>query len=311
MTEGGAIAKDSANGWAARPGRSDRSAASDIDPLFTVDAMAAVRGHPLFRRTAESICATAMAVFEEYDPDVRWMVRDFGRVAIGIALAVLDLGPSGVTAGILAKTCVENGACSRARALAFVDHGLGVGLLDLTPGVQSWTKRRLIVRPAFRHIFRAPPIRVIGAALELAPDLAEAAPRLADDSKFALGILAIGYLAKNARRLGVPPNPIMEFFIARECGLLVLQHLAGQQASGRERLLQAARIVKFDVARRCGISRAHLDTLLADAEGAGLLSLAGRNRAIFDPALDEAFSQWAVLQIQGLRYMARAMAATV
>ncbi len=311
MTESGPMATNSEAGLAARLEHPSGSPTSDVDPLFTIEAMAAVRRHPAFRRTAESICATAIDLYEDYDSDVRWMVRDFGRVAVGIALLVLDLRSSGVTTSQLARICVENGACSRARALAYADRGLGAGLLELDPGVQSWTKRRLIVRPAFRHIFRAPPMRVLRAALELAPDLAEAAAHLADDGKFALGMLAIGYLAKNARRFGIPPNPVMEFFIARECGLLVLQHLAGRQASGRERLLENARILKFEVAQRCGVSRAHLDTLLADAAAAGLLSLPGRKRVIFDPALDEAFSQWAVLQIQGLRYMARAMTAAV
>jgi hypothetical protein len=237
------------------------------------------------------------------------MLKDVGRTAVYVAIVILDSLPFGVTPGQLAKICFANSVCSRARALAFVSHGLATGHLVLIPGPQSWTKRRLIPQPAFRDILRGILAGLMGAGQDIAPELSDTIPLLADDRHFAVAMTALGQIATQAARLGVSPIPAIEFFTERDGGLRMLQHLAGRQEPLRARLLDTAQLFKTEVARRCGVSRIHLDTVLADAAQAGFLSMPTPNRVVFAPALDEAFERWVILQIQSLRYIARAMRA--
>jgi hypothetical protein len=285
----------------------DTGAAPTAGPLFAEKRLAALRRHPLFTSTAERVSRAELEVYAGFDATARWMFKDLGRAAMYLALVVLDRMPGGATAGVLARACVAGGAGSRARVLAFVDRGLASRCFTLAPGSQPWTKRRLILAAAFRNILRRSMSATMNAVSEMAPDVADAVPLLADDDRFAAAAAALAVLARDGAALGMPPMPAVAFFIHRDGGLRMLQDLVGRQKPDRSRLLTAAQLPMTEVAERCGFSRIHLETLLEDAAAAGLLSRPTRDVVIFSAPLNADFERYIAVQIEGLRFVARAM----
>jgi hypothetical protein len=83
-------------------------------------------------------------------------------------------------------------------------------------------------------------------------------------------------------------TPPVAFFLDREAGMLLLLDLIGAQEPGRRRLLEAARISRSAVSRRYGVSRAHINKLLAES---GYIESVERDRVVFKPALSRAMER--------------------
>lgn len=285
----------------------DTRAAPTAGLPFVKARLTDLRRHRLFRSTAECVSRAELETYAGFDATARWMFKDLGRAAMYLALVVLDRMPGGATAGVLVSACVAGGAGSRARVLAFVDRGLSSRCFTLVPGSQPWTKRRLILEGAFRDTLRRSLSGAMNALRNIAPEVADAVPLLCDDDRFAAAAASLAVLARDGPALGMPAMPAVAFFIHRDGGLRLLQDLVGRQEPDRARLLTAARLPMSEVARRCGVSRIHLETLLEDAAAAGLLSRPTRDLVAFSAALNEDFERYVAVQIEGLRFIARAM----
>jgi DNA-binding transcriptional regulator LsrR (DeoR family) len=101
------------------------------------------------------------------------------------------------------------------------------------------------------------------------------------------------------------PSGIM-LFLERECGMRILQHLMQEQAPDRERMLESAPISRNQLSQLYGVSRAHINRLLADAEARGLLSFPTPRRVVFSPELSEDYERTMAAVIQ--RYHAAYLA---
>jgi len=304
---------DSVRPWSAdgamdggRPGP-DAPWALSAKALFGEEALRAVTRGPRFRAVAEASTAEAMRHYRGLDVASRWLLKDVGRTSIYVAALALHALPGGLTMSGLTSAVVASGAASRGRVVAFVDYALAAGRLDIAPGSLPWTRRPLIPRPAFVDVLRDRLAGFLAVMGPLDPSLTHAAPRLSDNGVLVAGYLRIAQVAASMRALGAPRLTRIEFFLDRDGGMKVLQDLVGRQEPDRARLLEVATISRTQIAQACGVSRVHLNTLLEDAEAAGLLTRVGRNSIVFDPALNDSYELWVAMQVQVARLAADAV----
>lgn len=285
--------------------------AGSLDPnaLFGEDALRGVVRDPRLRGVAEALAAEASAHFQGLDGASRWLLKDLGRTTIYVGAFALYAFLGTLTQSGLIAALTASGVARRSRVIAFVDRAIATGRLAVAPGSSPWTQRPLIPRPVFVEVLRdllAGGLRAIGP---IDPTVALAARSLSSDRTLAAAYVTLGRTSGALGALGAPLLPRIEFFMQRDGGLKVLQELLLDQDPGRVRLLEAARLSKSDIARRGGVSRIHLNTLLADAEAAGLLTRVGHGRIVFDPALSDSYELWVAIQIQGARLVAETILA--
>ncbi len=277
--------------------------------LFSEAALREVARGPRFRGVAEASAAEAIAEFQRLDAASRWLTKDLGRTSIYVAAYVLNALPGGLTLSGLIEPLVANRVAKRGRIVAFVERALGTGHMEVAPGHLPWTQRRLLLCPPFVDVLRDRAVGALNTFGPLDPTSASAALRLSDDRILEVAYMKVAQITALAQSWGVPSLPRIEFFMRREGGLKILQGLLLRQSPGRARLLEAAVFSKTDLARSCGVSRIHLDTLLEDAESEGLLVRAGRGGVVFDAALSDSYMLWVAMQAQGARLVAEAVLA--
>lgn len=279
---------------------------ADETDLLSDAAVARMRAHPRFRAAVEAFAAQALGDYETQDTATRWLLKDLGRASLYMGCAILDGAPGGLTVAALAASAEAHNICSRGRVLAFVRYALDTGRLVLPPGPEPWVRRRLTQRPAFIDPLR----RRLRGALEttalVAPEVAAALTALGSDAvvRQATGALAF-LLAARPELNRNPGGPLRQVFLSRDGGARVLQHLMLSQSPGRERLVQAARLSRAALARRYGVSRTHINRLLADAAAAGALRLAAPDEVSFSPAFSEEVEAFYAGQFQVMRTIAR------
>ena len=69
----------------------------------------------------------------------------------------------------------------------------------------------------------------------------------------------------------------------------LLQHFLSRQPPDRNRFLEDVRFSRADLARRAGVSRAHLNDLFSQSEAASVLSLPEPGRIAFSDRLSDDF----------------------
>jgi hypothetical protein len=277
--------------------------------LFSETALRGVGRGPRFREVAEASAAEAIAEFQRLDPASRWLMKDLGRTSIYMAAYVLSALPGGLTLSGLIAPLVANRVANRGRIVAFVERALATGRLEVAPGPLPWTQRPLILRSAFVEVLRDRAVGALTIIGRVDPTCALAATRLSDDRALEVAYFKTAEITALVQTWGAPHLPRIEFFMTRDGGLKILQGLLLRQPSSRARLLEASTFSKTDLAKRCAVSRIHLDTLLEDAESEGLLVRAGRGAVMFDPALSDSYELWIAMQIQAARLVAEAVLA--
>ena len=277
--------------------------------LFSEAALREVARGSRFREVAEASAAEAIAEFQRLDPASRWLMKDLGRTSIYVAAYVFSTLSGGLTLSGLIAPLVANGVANRGRIVAFVERAVATGRLEVAPGALPWTQRQLILRPAFVEVLRDRAFGALTIVGRSDPASALAATRLPEERALKVACSKTAEITALMRTWGAPRLPRIEFFMTRDGGLKILQGLLLSQPSSRVRLLEAARFSKTDLAKRCAVSRIHLDTLLEDAESQGLLVRAGRGAVTFDPALSDSYELWIAMQIQATRLVAEAVLA--
>jgi CRP-like cAMP-binding protein len=144
----------------------------------------------------------------------------------------------------------------------------------------------------------------------LAPEVASTLPRLVSDTLVQQTTVTLAMLLATRPELTANPGgPLREIFVAREGGMRIVQHLLLRQSKTRGRFLQAAPLSRADLSRNHGISRTHINRLLAEAEAAGVLSLDGPNRVVFSPAFSDEVEAYIAGMLQVNRLVVRSLAA--
>ena len=281
----------------------------DADPLSD-GAVARTRAHPRLRAAAEAMAASALTTYQEQDAASRWLLSDLGRTSLYWGAVILDNTSEGLTPAGLIALAATSGSASRGRAIAFLQYAESRGLLNGAPGDAPWSRRRLSPTPAFFAPLRRRMREAIAAAALVAPEAADALPRLQSDAGVTAAVGATAALTAARPELGRRRGGAFRaIFLPRDAGMRLLQELMLAQPAGRSRLLETALINRSALARRHRVSRTHVNRLLAEAEAAGALSLDGSRRVVFAPAFSDDVEAYYAGMVQVLRVVAASLVA--
>ena len=281
--------------------------ADEADPLSD-GAVSRVRGHPRFREAAEAFAAEALRDFELQDQATRWLLKDLGRASLYMACAILDLQPQGLSVTGLCAAAVSSGVSSRGRVLAFAHYALDTGRLTLPPGPDPWVRRRLTLTPVFMEQMRRRMRGSLESTALVAPEVEAALPKLKSDAVVSQAAAAVALLLKARPELNRNPGgPLRQIVIARDGGMRVLQHLMLRQDPGRERLMQTAHLSRAELSRRFGVSRTHINRLLAAGKQAGALTVTASEHVVFSPAFSDEVEAYCAGQFQVMRVIAQTL----
>jgi hypothetical protein len=269
---------------------------TDIATLFSTEALAALRARPDFRGVVEELIAEGLAHYRGLDQVGRWMFADIGRTALYTSTVVLDALPGGVTVAALAASAEGSRASSRGRVAQFIRFAQDAGEIAVPAGHEHWTRRRLILRPAFIERLRQRGLVQARAAAKIAPEIEPLIDALSDEAIFRR-FLSWGAALSTPERMVGPTTPVT-MFLRRHSGLRILNHLTLAQSQNRAHLLEEAPLSRNQLSQLYGVSRAHINRLLADATAQGLLHCPSPQRVVFSPQLSDDFERTMAFLIQ-------------
>jgi hypothetical protein len=215
--------------------------------------------------------AAATAMVEQYHGHwiLNRLVNDRGRFVLG--LMILDLhfnenGGAGFTAGRLREVAGASGVCSPGRITAFLAALRLVGFLAPV-AADDRRLRRLAPTERFLDLHRDRLHRLFAALARIDPagDAALAALHHPDFLAIFTHTLAVAY----RRGFRIPDLvPELRPTVERDAGLTMLFSLLVEDAAGRP-------VSIASLAHRFSVSRAHVLTVLREAERTGLAMPAG------------------------------------
>jgi hypothetical protein len=278
---------------------------ADEADLLSDAAVARMRAHPRFREAVDAFAGQVLHEYEAQEEATRWLLKDLGRASLYVGCALLEGAPGGLTVTALAGAATALEICSRGRVLAFVHYALDTGRLTLAPGPERWVRRRMTLTPAFVEPLRRRLRGALASTALVAPEVAAALPKLQSDETVRQANAAAALLLQTRPELNRNTGgPLRQIFIARDGGMRVLQHLMSRQAPHRERLMLTAQLSRAELSRRFGVSRTHINRLLAAAEAAGALTLSGE-AVTFSPAFSDEVEAYYAGQFQVMRTIAQ------
>ena len=279
--------------------------AGDIDTGFSPQAIAALQAHPRLTEACNHLARASLAHHAAMDSVGRLLLDDLGRSSLYLAAIVLDKSPDGLTATNLIAATQANRTSSTGRVTEFLRLAQDAGDLVVPSGAERWTRRRLILKPRFlERMRRNMSIQIEGARI-IDPALPPPSV-LADDAALAHFCFWLGALSTVHRDMVAGPWTPIEIFLSRKSGGRILARLIADQAPGRARLMEAVTISRSGLAREFGVSRAHINKMLADAQAAGALTLSGSDNVVFTEAFSDNATQTFALVIQFMRASLRA-----
>jgi hypothetical protein len=273
---------------------------TDLNSLVAPFALADLSTRPGFDDAAESLARGSLRAFAQADDAGRWMFRDIGRGSLYLATVVLNAA-GGVTASSLASEARTHRIASRGRVMAFLRRAEACGELTVPPGTGGWTQRRLILGPRFIDRFRRCNLVCAEAVAPLAPEVASLVARLGEDAFFNKFVLGVATAGPVAIALDQASGYRERLFLDRDCGIGMLFRLMCGQPRPRARLLEQAQLSRAALAREFGVSRAHINRLLADAAAQELLYCPTSDRVVFSPALSADVERMIVRTLQVTR----------
>jgi hypothetical protein len=254
----------------------------------TDEGLACIRKHPEFRGAVEGAAAQSVAHFQNLDPTYQWIIKDLGRATICLTALTLHM-IGALTVHSLTAACVASDISSAGRVQQLVRRCQDIGEMTVEPGVGLWTRRPLRIGASLIRMLRERASIDLTAMLRLAPELAAAAEAVQTDDGFAAYTLAVSTLITLRPDVFTFRNaPPIGFFLDREAGMLLLFDLIGAQDPDRRRLLEAAPISRYALSRRYGVSRAHINKLLAESADIEFIE---SDRVGFKPALSRAMER--------------------
>lgn len=274
--------------------------AGDIDTGFGPEAIAALEAHPRLIEACNHLARASLANHAAMDPVGRLLLEDLGRSSLYLAAIVLDKSPGGLTAANLVAATQANKTSSTGRVTEFLRLAQDAGDLVVPGGSERWTRRRLQLKPRFLERMRGRIAIEIDGARIIDPALPPST-LLADDAALAHFCLWLGLLSTTHRSLIAGPWTPIEIFLSRKCGGRILSRMIADQAPDRDRVMEAVTISRSGLAREFGVSRAHINKMLADAQAAGALTLAGADRVQFSPAFSDNAAHTFALVLQLMR----------
>ena len=273
-----------------------------LSTLMTEASFASFRGHPQFREAVECAATQSARHFQDLDPSYQWITKDLGRAAICLTALTLHL-MGRLTVQALTASCVDNGVSSAGRVQQVVRRCQDVGAMTVEDGAGLWTRRPMRMGKGMIQTLRERAVIDLKAMLRLAPELDSASAMAESDEGFVTYALCVGAVTNQRRDLFDFPPPI-DFFLDREAGMLILLDLLAAQPAGRTRLLEEAPISRYALSRRYGVSRAHINKMLAES---GHIDGAAGDCVLFSEALSQAVERHFAVVFQLNRCAAQAL----
>jgi hypothetical protein len=259
-----------------------------LSRLMSDESFAAVQAHPDFRCAVERATADSVAHFQRLDPPYQWITKDIGRASICLTALTLHL-MGALTVQALTAACVEGKLSSAGRVQQVVRRCQDIGEMVVAPGAGMWTRRPMRLGDGLIRTLHTRALIDYRAALPLAPELADGAGLADTDEGFGDYLLCISTIVSQRRDLFAFENsPPISFFLEREAGMPILLDLIGAQSADRKRLLEEARISRYALSKRYGVSRAHINKLIAESGHIGCLS---SDRVVFSETLSSAMER--------------------
>jgi hypothetical protein len=258
--------------------------ARTVSSHLTEETFAAVRAAPGFRRACEMASGEAVRLFVELDPAYQWITKDLGRAGIVATAAFLHCAGE-LTVQNLTGACVAHGVSSPGRVNQVVRRCQEIGQFIVEDGPGVWTRRRARLGDGLLGLLYNRALADMKASVSLTPELRGAVEILETEAG---AISALMYLARvsGERRdlFAFGAKRPMNFFLDREAGMSILFDLLASQRPDRTRLLEEAPLSRYALARRYGVSRAHINKLFAES---GHTEAIG-DRVVFSEALSDA-----------------------
>ena len=256
-------------------------AAAAMKEPFSPEVIARFQAHPNFAAIIRDMSQTFIELFEG-NRIVNLLSNDRGRVHVGHAILYLHhmrdpADPStGLTPSRLKAFCSDNGMCSAGRAATILTLMKMSGYVEAGSSVNDRRYRILVPTQKLLHIFRGRWRASFSAVEKLAPETSTIALAAAESEDFAAVNIRIlsNYFIDNVRIMN--HAPALAPFTEANAGLLVMMSLFVEHYNG-ERKGDGA-IVRTPIsalARRFGVSRAHVKQVLRNAQNAGLLRVEG------------------------------------
>lgn len=232
---------------------------------LTDEAFAAVRATPGFRRACEQASSDAVSLFVELDPAYQWISKDLGRAAICMTAAIMHYAGD-LTVQNLTASCVANNISSPGRVNQVVRRCQEIGQFIVEDGPGIWTRRRARIGPGLVRMLHERALCDMRAAISLAPELADGFDAMRTHSGAVSALMHLALVSSERRDLFAfgQKRPI-NFFLDREAGMSILFDLLAAQSPERTRLLEEAPLSRYALSRRYGVSRAHINKLLAES----------------------------------------------
>lgn len=206
-------------------------------------------------------------------------LRDSFRMASAMVALYLHATPGGLTYSRLLALGALSGNGGHGRTHALIAYMRFLGYIE--PGASGEDGRERPYRPtprmreAFRRYFleHLEAIAPLSAEADTVRRLIEGDERQFDAfmARVGEGMIVIGMVGRES-----PPEPDISLFSERRSGLTMLWRLllsAPEAETWPSR--EAFPLSIADLARRCGVSRSHVQRLLKDAEAAGMLQVDG------------------------------------
>lgn len=273
-------------------------------PQLSVEEIAEIRAHPNFRAAflaAERTAQPALTL-----GPLRSLFKDRGSQTIGtLALCLYDT-EEGLTAGRLTRMCVESGICSAGRVesyLALMRQRGALTPLAKTSGLSV----RYGFSEAYLAWFRDYLSHGLRALALVDPPSAAVLPLMGGADLFHLARRTLASASVNPPLTYPNLGPELLLFAQRDAGLAILSDLVGDQLTSET---GTAAVSVADLARRHGVSRAHVLKLLRDADEAKAFVWEPDRRMVTVPAwLLDRLEHGVAVTLLNRRYAARAVLA--
>jgi hypothetical protein len=195
----------------------------------------------------------------------QWITKDLGRAAIVMVAAMLHYAEA-LTVQALTAACVANQVSSPGRVNQLVRRCQEIGQFSVDDGPGIWTRRRAHLGAGVLDMMRRRALADMKPAIGLAPELRGALDIMETEDGARSALMHLALVTGERRDLfAFAARRPLNFFLDREAGMLILLDLLASQRSDRERLLQEATLSRYALSRRYGVSRAHINKLLAES----------------------------------------------
>jgi hypothetical protein len=280
-------------------------AATEHTGSFDAETIAAFRAHPDFPRHA---LALARVFIDQFAGNrfLNLITNDRGRIMVAQTVLYLhytrDPGDpaSGLSSSRLKAFCAQHGICSPGRAAAMLAVMRMSGHVIPAPAAKDRRVRLLIPAPKLLDEFLIRWTGYFDALAQMMPQTADIARAARENDHFAQAFVCelIGQFIAGERLMDHMPPRLAVFTDANGGALMFLSLFVAAGSDGPPQGGRHVQLPISELARRFGVSRAHVKQVLKGAQEKGLLILDdGTGEGIYLTPLfmDHAYQWFAVM----------------